>query len=45
MAEMMAPNHDPNERFLKAYSEWADGGWGLIMTGTLNIADIPLIAP
>lgn len=34
MAEDMATNHVPDESFLKAYGTWADGGWGMIMTGT-----------
>jgi len=33
MAESMAPSHIPNEKFPKVYGEWADGGWGLVMTG------------
>jgi 2,4-dienoyl-CoA reductase-like NADH-dependent reductase (Old Yellow Enzyme family) len=33
MAETMAVNHDPDDHFLTAYSNWADGGWGMILTG------------
>jgi 2,4-dienoyl-CoA reductase-like NADH-dependent reductase (Old Yellow Enzyme family) len=33
MAESMAPNNDPNDKFMKLYGEWADGGWGMILTG------------
>jgi 2,4-dienoyl-CoA reductase-like NADH-dependent reductase (Old Yellow Enzyme family) len=37
MAESMAPasdNHTPNQKFSSAYGKWADGGWGMILTGT-----------
>lgn len=34
MAEAMSTTHVPDEQFLKAYGTWADGGWGMIMTGT-----------
>jgi hypothetical protein len=33
MAEIMAPNQNPENKFPRAYSEWADGGWGFIFTG------------
>lgn len=33
MAESMAPSHNPDEKFLKVYNEWAEGDWGMIMTG------------
>ena len=33
MAEAMSPSHNPDEKFPKVYGEWADGGWGLVMTG------------
>jgi 2,4-dienoyl-CoA reductase-like NADH-dependent reductase (Old Yellow Enzyme family) len=35
MAEMMADPKDglPNEDFIKAYSKWAEGSWGAILTG------------
>lgn len=34
MAEQMADcNGLPHERFYHAYSQWADGGWGMILTG------------
>lgn len=33
MAEAMSTTHVPDESFLKAYGTWADGGWGMVMTG------------
>jgi 2,4-dienoyl-CoA reductase-like NADH-dependent reductase (Old Yellow Enzyme family) len=33
MAEAMAPTHQLDEKFMKAYGQWADGGWGMIITG------------
>jgi 2,4-dienoyl-CoA reductase-like NADH-dependent reductase (Old Yellow Enzyme family) len=35
MAESMAPapTHDPNGKMLLAYKEWAQGGWGMLLTG------------
>lgn len=34
MAETMSSSHIPDEAFSKVYGNWADGGWGMIMTGT-----------
>jgi 2,4-dienoyl-CoA reductase-like NADH-dependent reductase (Old Yellow Enzyme family) len=34
MAEGMADStHMPDENAIRAYSNWAEGGWGLIITG------------
>jgi len=33
MAEVMAPDHNPSKGFSSAYGEWADGGWGMVITG------------
>jgi len=35
MAESMAPApaHDPNDKLLMAYKEWAKGDWGMLLTG------------
>jgi hypothetical protein len=33
MAEVMAPEQNPDGKFSKAYSEWADGSWGFVFTG------------
>ena len=35
MAESMAPapTHDPNDKMLMAYKEWAAGDWGMLLTG------------
>lgn len=34
MAEGMADSgHLPDRHAIRAYSEWADGGWALIITG------------
>jgi 2,4-dienoyl-CoA reductase-like NADH-dependent reductase (Old Yellow Enzyme family) len=35
MAEVMSASHNPGKQLIKAYGEWADGGWGMILTGTL----------
>ncbi|RFU28928.1 hypothetical protein B7463_g7425, partial [Scytalidium lignicola] len=40
MAENMAPQHYPEENFVKAYGTWADGGWGMIMTGNVEVSSI-----
>lgn len=32
MAESMAPDGLPNEKLITAYGQWADGGWGMILT-------------
>lgn len=37
MAEGMAPAHVPNETFTPAYGQWADGGWGMIITGANSL--------
>jgi 2,4-dienoyl-CoA reductase-like NADH-dependent reductase (Old Yellow Enzyme family) len=33
MAEIMSPKHIPDKKLIHAYEEWADGGWGMILTG------------
>lgn len=33
MAENLSIDGNPDEAFLKAYGEWADGDWGMVMTG------------
>ncbi len=33
MAESMSSSHIPDEKFLNAYERWADGAWGMILTG------------
>ncbi|KAM0154765.1 hypothetical protein ACHAQE_005508 [Botrytis cinerea] len=38
MAEAMSTTHVPDEQFLKAYGTWADGGWGMIMTGNVQVS-------
>lgn len=36
MAENMADKDSlPTELFYKAYGEWAQGGWGMILTGNI----------
>jgi 2,4-dienoyl-CoA reductase-like NADH-dependent reductase (Old Yellow Enzyme family) len=46
MAEGMADSdHMPHENSIKAYSQWADGGWGLIITGTTSTLLIKLFIP
>jgi 2,4-dienoyl-CoA reductase-like NADH-dependent reductase (Old Yellow Enzyme family) len=38
MAENMASTNDnlPNQDFIQAYSKWAEGGWGALLTGKGN---------
>ncbi|KAI9643496.1 hypothetical protein NHQ30_008115 [Ciborinia camelliae] len=38
MAEAMSTTHVPDETFLKAYGTWADGGWGMILTGNVQVS-------
>ncbi|ESZ96170.1 hypothetical protein SBOR_3445 [Sclerotinia borealis F-4128] len=38
MAEDMSTTHVPDESFLKAYGTWADGGWGMILTGNVQVS-------
>ena len=33
MAEDLSPSHIPDEKHAKAYEDWADGGWGMVLTG------------
>lgn len=35
MAETMSANGDPDKNFTRVYKEWAEGGWGMIITGIL----------
>lgn len=36
MAEGMSDStHMPNHKFIQAYSQWAVGGWGLVITGKI----------
>ncbi|KAL2066334.1 hypothetical protein VTL71DRAFT_2405 [Oculimacula yallundae] len=39
MAEVMAKDHNPGEGFSKAYGEWADGGWGMVITGNVMVSE------
>lgn len=35
MAELMADSNGlPNDQFCRAYSQWAQGGWGMLLTGS-----------
>lgn len=45
MAESMSPSHIPDKRHARAYEDWADGGWGLILTGNVQIGDTYLGTP
>ncbi|KAF2435534.1 FMN binding oxidoreductase [Tothia fuscella] len=36
---MAAKDHQPGPKFEKAYSEWAAGGWGGILTGNIMVDD------
>jgi 2,4-dienoyl-CoA reductase-like NADH-dependent reductase (Old Yellow Enzyme family) len=40
MAELMAPKQNPDDKFPRAYSEWADGGWGFIFTGQPFVSNL-----
>jgi 2,4-dienoyl-CoA reductase-like NADH-dependent reductase (Old Yellow Enzyme family) len=41
MAEGMSDStHIPDKKFMQAYSQWADGGWGLIMTGIIAFSSV-----
>lgn len=33
MAETMSDDGNPDENFSRVYKEWAEGGWGMIITG------------
>lgn len=33
MAENIAVDHIPNDELIRAYGEWSDGDWGMVMTG------------
>ncbi|KAJ9326978.1 hypothetical protein DTO027B5_5576 [Paecilomyces variotii] len=39
MAEQMAKSsdHTPDDSFVQAYSRWAEGGWGSILTGNVQV--------
>lgn len=46
MAENMAPKSNlPDENFQRVYRTWADGGWGLVMTGNVQIDPAHLGGP
>jgi len=39
MAESMATKtHSPDEKYNRVYGKWADGGWGLILTGNVMVS-------
>ncbi|KAG4430479.1 hypothetical protein IFR05_014041 [Cadophora sp. M221] len=39
MAEIMSPDHNPSSDIASAYGEWADGGWGMVITGNVQVSD------
>ncbi|KFY16822.1 hypothetical protein V492_01062 [Pseudogymnoascus sp. VKM F-4246] len=39
MAENLAPDHIPSAELIKAYEEWSDGDWGMVMTGNIMVSD------
>jgi len=46
MAEQMAPKSNlPDEHFKRVYGTWAQGGWGLIMTGNVQVDPAHLGSP
>ena len=43
MAEQMAKSNGlPNEKLFRAYSQWAEGGWGMLLTGMSSITSFIL---
>lgn len=39
LAEQMANRRNlPHDKFYRAYGKWAEGGWGMIFTGTCSRA-------
>src|SRR3981189_955303 len=42
MAELMAPSHIPDQKFLKAYGEWAEGNWTMVLTGEIWRGNVSL---
>ena len=45
MAENLTPYHTPNAALLAPYHAWADGGWGMILTGNVQVSRTFLGAP
>jgi 2,4-dienoyl-CoA reductase-like NADH-dependent reductase (Old Yellow Enzyme family) len=43
MAEDMSSTHSPDQKFLAAYGEWADGDWGMVLTGERDESDARII--
>lgn len=37
MAEALCPDGTPTPKFIRAYEAWAEGGWGLVMTGNVQV--------
>ncbi|KAF2013506.1 FMN-linked oxidoreductase [Aaosphaeria arxii CBS 175.79] len=40
MAEAMAVNSDPGDRYISAYTSWGSGGWGGLLTGNVEVSTI-----
>jgi 2,4-dienoyl-CoA reductase-like NADH-dependent reductase (Old Yellow Enzyme family) len=45
MAEGLAPNQNPDAALLKAYQEWSEGQWGMLMTGNVMVSETYLGSP
>lgn len=46
MAEgLSTAKHDPNDKHFKAYTQWAEGGWGHIHTGNVMVSPAYLGGP
>ena len=45
MAESLAPKHSPNEKLFAPYRAWSEGGWGMIVTGNVQVSQKFLGAP
>ncbi|OBT67038.1 hypothetical protein VE03_04429 [Pseudogymnoascus sp. 23342-1-I1] len=39
MAENIAADHIPNAELIRAYGEWSDGDWGMVLTGNVMVSD------
>ncbi|CDM27000.1 hypothetical protein DTO013E5_4193 [Penicillium roqueforti] len=37
MAEMIAKTNQPTNALVDAYEQWSDGGWGMILTGNVQV--------
>lgn len=45
MSENMSATQNPEDKHIKAYREWANGGWGMVMTGNVQVSEAYLGSP